>query len=154
MNKLYWEDGITRASKNIHERFHEPARKSIYGQGGEYPSYRTTKRTEHILNSWLVDKTRTIVREEDVNRLPYMTRVPSYDLVDLDDGYPLDGELMDDEMIKLVCERIWEAGKEERRQLKEKQEQEELKKKMKEEEERKKLASEQEAKANDAKDHY
>ena len=134
-DKLFCEDGISSASQNIYRNYHEPARKLIYGQGGEYPSYKTTKKVEKILTSWLQDKTRTVVREDFVNKLAYMSRVESYDLVDQDDGYPLDGELLDDEMMETVCNRIWEMGKEERKQKQKELEALELEKKRKAEEE-------------------
>ena len=124
-NKLFCEDGISRASENIYERFHEPARKLIYGQGGEYPSYKTAMKAQEILKSWLEDKSRTIVREELVVKSStdtYMRDGFTYDLVDQDGEYPLDGELFDDEMLKNICERIWEDGKDERRRIKEEKE--------------------------------
>ena len=83
--RLFCFDGLTPASKNVHNRFHEPARKAIFGQGGEYPSYKTVKETEKLLTSWLEDKSRTVVREDYVNqthRGNWMKTCESFELVD------------------------------------------------------------------------
>ncbi len=141
--RLFCFDGLTPASKNVHNRFHEPARKAIFGQGGEYPSYKTAKETEKLLTSWLEDKSRTVVREDYVNktdRSNWMKTCESFELVD-ENNNPLDGELLDDEIIQMVCKRIWEGGKKER----EAQEAAELEQKRRIEEEARRAA---EAKAN------
>ena len=61
------------------------------------------------------DKSRTIVRKNSskMSTDTYMRDGFTYDLVDQDGEYPLDGELFDDEMLKNICERIWEDGKDE-----------------------------------------
>jgi len=142
-DKLFCSDGLTPASENVHNRFHEPARKATFGQGGEYPSYKTAKDTEKLLAAWLEEKSRTVVREDYVNkadRSNWMKNCESFELVD-ENNNPLDGELLDDEIIQMVCKRIWEGGKKER----EAQEAAEFEKKRRMEEEARRA---EEAKAN------
>ena len=42
-----------------------------------------------------------------------MKTCESFELVD-ENNNPLDGELLDDEIIQMVCKRIWKNGKKER----------------------------------------
>ena len=95
-------DGLSDAAKDVYHRFHEPARKLIYGNGTDHA---TAKATENILNAWLQEnRTRTITRKELKNKENDMSKwgEDTYELVD-DDGKPLDGELLDDQTIaKLV----------------------------------------------------
>eukprot|EP00505_MAST-04D_sp_SCG-Rhode-Island_P001835 Stramenopile-MAST_4_protein_1835 len=95
-------DGLSEAAKEVYHRFHEPARKLIYGNGTDHA---TAKATENILNAWLQEnRTRTITRKELKDKEQDMSKwgEDTYELVD-DDGKPLDGELLDDQTIaKLV----------------------------------------------------
>merc|ERR1711871_142063 len=51
------KSGLSPATKDVHDRFHVPARNLVYGEGGRLPKHSTTKDTEKFLSAWLKSST-------------------------------------------------------------------------------------------------
>jgi hypothetical protein len=45
--------GLSAAAKDVHKRFHVPARTLVHAQGGRLPKHSTAKDTEKFLSTWL-----------------------------------------------------------------------------------------------------